>query len=377
MATAQLSISESDSRYFGHGPGRIQFWVRPGNEGTLWFRDEPTSHPSNLEAWQDDYCRARWLQVDDSGYQYHPNDADTSRTRAYWTRIDHWVNTISISGNMPFWFVNDQLLERELRQPGTLDELTSHAIRYSERDLVTPTIVLDVAEWKPGYGNLKQKISRGMRGQPVGIRITRQNYQSVPPRGWSYVIIDEELIPETYRGQAAAAWVHSRYGQVAVMVSPAQPEFLREMIWLTTGIAGIFYRPLDPPGTANNHTQAIHLRASSTFLNRFEAPMQLALKPLTGSALFSLVDESKSLANVFPSDTTTTVVSLPTWMRGRVIGKSWFNPATDENIVQPLTTATAELTLSPPSRASWVHNILVSSYAADTETTVSAITPLE
>jgi hypothetical protein len=286
--------------------------------------------------------------------------------------MDSYVIDCTYSGAYSLWVITDSMVDIFRGNPGLADDITSRIHQYNADDMIAPTLLFETSNWSPDHQELLSILRQGLAGLPVGVHFTSLNQDALPRRGWGFAVVDEEIVPESFRGQSASSWIHREFGQVPAIISPAHPDFLRDTVWLSCGSAGIFYRSLAPVGSAANTVEAIHLRASSTFMARFGQTMHLEPRPPHPDILFALEGENAA-AWVIQGRTASVSGSLPVGLDGHTVSGTWFNPATDDNNIEPVTTAAAEITLNPPSDALWVYSLVRTDQAADTATTVSAI----
>ncbi len=374
---AGQSVSTPDPTALAFQGEGDRLYVYPGNNGPLWFSSTPQEDPGNLEPWQDVYCDARWLDLESPDYEFHIADTSTTGAQEYWQRMEQYIGNCTINGNLPIWRITDDFVETWQAQPHILDDTTSHARHYYLQDLLDPTFVISTTQPAAETLRLCNQLRDRLPGWAVGVHVNPSNLAVTPPRGWSFVICDEEAIPEAHRGQSAVSWVRSKFGQLPVILSPIRPDFQRDMVWLGSGSSGIWFRPLPDKGTAANAHGAIHMRATSVYLNRFgNDQVKLSVIP-DHNALNLTLNAEAGWASIITAKSHQLKIPLPAQLQGKVITGNWFNPATDENIIEPLTTLSGDvLTVSPPSESLWAYSLSLSTVAPDTQSTTSAIKEL-
>lgn len=373
-----LQVSSSNPQSFTfHGDGDL-LYVKPGNQGEIWFKNEPSGDPGNLQPWQDVYCDSRWLNLDSPDYDVRLSCTATTGSVEYLQRLQSFMRSCAFSGDVPIWVINDDFMDEWVAQPALLDDLASQVLTYAVDDLPEPTFIFNLSRWSNDAESLRRRLSADLPRPTISGYFADGNMIGAPFRGWAYIVCDEETIPEHYRGQAAVSWLHNRFGQIPVIISPAQPDFQQNMVWLGCGAAGVWFRPLPDAVTVGNTHGALHIRATSVYLNRFgNAHMALKSNPEHEVLQFAMEADGVAWSGVMKVGTEKARLPVPEYMQGRVVAGNWFNPATDENVIEPLTTATEEtITVQPPSGSLWAYSLSLTSNAPDTESTVTAITEL-
>jgi hypothetical protein len=285
-----------------------------------------------------------------------------------------WMSSMSADGSLAFWIIDERFLELYSAEPLLADTIASVTHRLAQLDISYPSLVIETSSGRTGAARLVARLRElGFPGA-IGVHWNRNTGPKCPIQSPDFVICDEELIPEHYRGQAAAAWVHSRAGQLPVVLSPARIDFLRDVVWLACGGAGIWYRPLPPVTSPENSSQAIQLRASTAFFNRFEGGViTMATRWDADRFMFSLQDFQKNWAAVIPAGSAATVIPAPAGFAGHPVAQNWYNPATDQTIIRPLTRLPASVSVQPPDANLWVYSISAAMPGAEDRTTVTAI----
>lgn len=349
-------------------------YLRPGNSGELLFKDAPTSRPSNLLPGQDEYTNAIWMDLDSPDYDVRVTaEFDASSTQSAWTRLEREMASLAFTGTAAFWVFDDDFISRYETTPALADQLTSQVARYIHRGIPSPAIILNPTNWSPAFANLLNQLRHNADNLIVGAHITSKNHQHVPLRGWDFIVYDVHLVPETYRGQAAATWVQSRHGAIPIVLAPADYDFQRDIIWIGSGVAGIWYPPL-PEEPAENAAAAAHLRASTTFLNRFPATwLPLAPRPAHPAFNFTLEDPGKDWAAIIPSNAAAVSIPAPAGFAGKFVGSAWFNPATDQTIIQPLTRLPSVISVQCPDANLWIYTLSIAPPHAENPTHIAPI----
>ncbi len=351
-------------------------YVRPGNFGLFLFRDEETSDPANLLPTQDEYSNAIAVTLVAADYHVSLSDEDSQTTRPYLDRLQGWMESLAWTGQMPVLTVTDDFMAEYERKPEIADKLTSSIQKLSELRLPPPAVVIDVSTWGDDIAALITQWRRKLPSMLIGLRLTKGTLTLPRTTRFDFVLCDEELIPEHYRGQAAAQWVQGQAGQVPVILSPMGYDFFRDVVWISCGVAGIWYRPLPSEETAQV-AAAVQLRASTTFLNRFwKTFLPLATKPGHPTFLFALEETGAGWAGVLQASAAAFNFSAPAGLAGKLVGRSWYNPATDQTIIQPLTRLPATVSVQSPDANQWIYTITAVDSAAATQTTITEIQQL-
>ena len=385
-AAAQLRISPDSPTLLAGRRSPQLLYVRPGNSGALIMTDSQTSDPSHLQSWQDVYCNAQQFYLAASDYETTPASSTRNTRPQYWERLESWMTGMALDGQIPIWVADREFARAWKGEPALLDDVCSAAVQMAKSRLGAPALVLDLGSDIPTRDYVAEKLrTLGYPGL-IGARFRKSaewpaqardgaSAAGVREMRWDFVVADEAAIPEHYRGQAAAAWVRSRSGQVPTIIAPNHYDMRREVVWVGCGVAGFWYPPLPAADPAKAESDATNLRASTAFFNRFGLnPPGLTLRPVRGID-FSLETSGSTWAGFVPAGSDDFDIETPAGLAGRGAGRSWYNPATDQTIILPLTQVQSKLRVSPPDQNLWVYMLLASSHQADTATTVTAIRP--
>lgn len=352
-------------------------YVRPGNFGLLLFRDGETSDPANLLPTQDEYSNALGVTLVSTDYHVSPGGDSQSSTKPYLDRLNGWMEGLAWAGQLPVLTVTDEFMVELKNHPHIADSLTSNIQMLSEFRLPPPAILVDVTSWDDDVDGLIDLWRRDLPSMSIGLRLTSNTLTFPRERRFEFVVCEEELIPEHFRGQAAAQWVQSQAGQVPVILSPIDYDFFRDVIWISCGAAGLWYRPLPEGQGPAQVAAAVRLRASTTFLNRFHKTfLPLTTKPGHSAFLFCLEETGRNWAGILPPATDDFDFPAPEGLAGKLVGQSWYNPATDQTIIQPLTRLPATVSVRPPDANQWIYNITALDSAGISHTTITAIQQL-
>lgn len=374
VCAAGLRPSETEPTRLAWISDPQTLYVRPGNSGALLFNDAATSPPSNLQPWQDEYCNATWIDLDSPEYTTRLTaQFDEKTTQSAWTRLESWMGSLAFNGTALFWIIDDDFVYRSQTEPALVDRLTSQIARYARRGIPEPALILQPSSRTPDCVRLIDRLrDNGFNGM-IGARFTNLNQSYLPVHGWDFIVYDTSIIPETYRGQAAAGWVRSRHGEVPVILAPSDFNFQRDMVWIASGAAGIWY-PTLPATPKDNAAAAVHLRAATTFLNRFPGTwLSLAPRPSHPAFNFVLEDRGRSWAAFIPSTAPPVSIPAPAGLAGKLVGSTWYNPATDQTIIQPLTRLPAVISVQRPDANLWIYTLSAAPPQAENSTHIAPI----
>lgn len=372
LPAAELQYSSGDPRHFSFLRDKELVFVEPGNTGIELFVRGGSRDAGALRPWQDTGCNARAVYLESPLYHFHPQDRDNGPdTDGYWTRLDHFVRAASMQGMLSLFVVDDDFINTWQTHPHIADELTSRLLAYRTQSFSQPAVVYKTSTW----GNREQALYARLQGpQPAALSGSYYSANPQTARGPAgFAIVEETRVPEPYRGQAISTWLRRTYGQMPVIVACHKPDFLRELAWIASGVNGIWY-PSMAATPAENERQWRHIRASSAFYNRFASPVRLAPRSPHPSLLFALHTHTGDVCWGLQSGAHATGLSIPAALAGATTRGVWFNPATDENILQPLAIAPPTINLAPPGDGTWLYSLTPANRAAETATTVSAIT---
>src|SRR5690606_28084748 len=124
----------------------------------------------------------------------------------YWQQLESFVSSCTFNVNVTFLAVDDGFVKAWAAEPGILDELTSRVSTYARRDLLDPSVVYKVDEWGAEHEVFVRQLRGGLPLVTVGVYVSGANAEDVPAQGWDFIVCEEKVIPETYRGLATASW---------------------------------------------------------------------------------------------------------------------------------------------------------------------------
>lgn len=346
-----------------------------GNDALSAFVEEDSASRGVLSYSQDIYPSADLLELWNPSYDFSPFAADSESTGlpGYWIRLQQRIYRSAFTGRDADCRVNQHLLELTGRETDGMKryaEQFKKNVHGSAKPLVSIDLPLREAE------EVRACFREAWPDLLIG-KVVRKPEELKSSGQFDFVIVYEDVVPVTWRGQASVPFVHSRIGQKPVIMALKRPRFFRELFWVTTGAAGLQHDELPPAGTRENHTAWINLRAITSFGTSLSRGLRLDLSLLqpgliaafkgTQDSIFLLPRPGKTVGYQLHGS----LLEHPAFIAG------WYNPQTDQTIILPRIKLPADRTirLVSPTREPWMYWHVPIAPADDEESTTTAIVP--
>lgn len=346
-----------------------------GNDALLSFVKADSPRRSVLSYNQDIYPSADLMELWNPLYDFSPfaDDAESTEGPGYWIRLHQLLYQSASIGRDADCRVTKHLLELTRRQKDGMKRFVRQfekSIRGAAFPLLSIDLPLSEAE------EVRAHFLQAWPGLLVG-KVVRQLEELGASAHFDFVIVYEDAVPVTWRGQTSVPFVQSRIPQKPVIMALLKPRFFQELFWLSSGAAGLQHDELPPTGTRENHTAWVNLRAITSFGTSLSRGLRLDFSLLQPGLIAALGGANNSIF-LLPRPGRPVGYQLqgglleqPAYLAG------WYNPQTDQTVILPRAELPRDrnIRLDSPTRDPWIYWHVPVLPETDAESTTTAILP--